>query len=134
MTWTIFKLPFFLFAFSRPLCYWYFSTYLVKCSKFEELAMRCFSTHDSLFLLEVKWTESSFWSRSVTHSFVRKAPWQLKEIGRSLFYTFPLQGSDDFDCEQKQSHLFQTAFQTMTVCRKILFASYARVAYLFCHC
>ena len=37
---------------------------------------------------------------------------QVKEIGHSLFYTFQLQGSGDFDCEQKQCHLFPIAFQT----------------------
>ena len=45
---------------------------------------------------------------------------QLKEISRSLFYTFLLQGSEDFNCKQKQSHLFPKAFQTMAVCRNII--------------
>ena len=54
------------------------------------------------------WTESSFWGCSVAHSFVQKVLWQFKEKGHSLFYIFQLQGSGDFDCEQKQSYLFPT--------------------------
>ena len=53
-------------------------------------------------------------------------------MGHYLFYTFQLQGSEDLDCEEK--YLFPTAFQTMTVCRNILFTSNVRVVYLFCHC
>ena len=90
--------------------------------------------NEILIWLEVEWTESSFWGRSVANSFARKVLWQLKEIDHSLFYTFQSQGSGDFDCEQKQSHLFPTAFQMMTVCRNILFASNTRVAYSFCYC
>ena len=40
-----------------------------------------------------------FLGRSVTHSFVQKVMLQLKEIGHSLFHTFELGGSEDFNCE-----------------------------------
>ena len=82
-------------------------------------------------LLEVWWTESYFLGLSVASSFVQKVLLELKEIGHSLFCTFQLQGLDDFDCKQKQSHLFPTAFQTMNVSWHILFASNVRVIYFF---
>ena len=72
--------------------------------------------------------------RIVTHPFVQKVLLQLKEIVHSLFYTFQLQRSEDFDCEQKQSQPFKKVFQTSTVCQSILFASNARVVFLFSHC
>ena len=100
-------------------------------SKFHEIINLSFTW--KLFLLEVKWTESFFWGPRVAHYFCRKVLWQLKEIGLSLFYTFQFQASEDFNCE-RNSHLFPTAFQTLTDCRNILFASNTRVFFLFCHC
>ena len=89
--------------------------------------MRYFPTHDTLSLLGVWRTESYFLGRSVAHFFIQKVLLQIKEIGHFLFYAFQMQGSEDFDCEQKQSHLFPTVIQTMTIYRNILFASNARV-------
>ena len=67
--------------------------------------MRYLPTHDTLSL--------SLLGRSVAHPFVQKALLQLKETGYSLFYSFELQGSEDFHCKQKKSHIFPTAFQSM---------------------
>lgn len=39
-------------------------------------------------------------------NFIQNVLLQLKDIGHSLFHTFQMQRSGDFDYEQKQSHLF----------------------------
>ena len=50
--------------------------------------MRYFPTHDALFLLEVYWTESSFWGRSVAHSLAHSKSSVTIKGDRSFFILY----------------------------------------------
>ena len=61
--------------------------------------MKYIPTHDKLSSLELWRIKSYLLGRSIANSFVQKVPLQIWDIGHSLFYTFQLRGSGDFDCQ-----------------------------------
>ena len=118
---------------SLILCYWHISTYLVKYSKCQVLGLKYFPTHELHEILSSKpyWRYSEL--RVISQVvFFKKFCYNQRRWVNLYFVHFSCKGLK-ISIVNINTNLFPTAFQTMTVCRNILFASNARLVYLIWH-